>query len=195
LVQASATAAKTLLRLQLRAQRKTLAARAPDAAEQAAQILPLDRLGRFAVVSGYRPQGAELDPWPLMSRFAEAGAQLVLPVVVDREGPLVFRAFAPGDPLVPDAVGVAAPTSEAPEREPDLVIAPLLAFDRRGNRMGQGAGHYDRTLAALRARGPVFVLGLAYGGQEVARVPAEPHDQPLDAILTEMAYIDAQRDH
>jgi 5-formyltetrahydrofolate cyclo-ligase len=183
------------LRLQLRALRRSLAARTPDAAQRAADKLPERCLGAYPIVSGYRPRGAELDPWPLMRRFAEAGAQLALPVATSREAPLIFRAYAPGDPLAPDAFGIAAPLPLAPEVRPDLVIAPLLAFDRFGNRMGQGAGHYDRTLAALRARRPTVVLGLAYAGQEVARAPAEPHDQPLDAILTELGYSEAQRDH
>ncbi len=68
------------------------------------------------------------------------------------------------------------------------MIAPLLAFDREGHRLGQGAGHYDRTLQGLRERGPVWVIGLAYAGQEIDGVPREPHDQPLDAILTETGY-------
>ncbi len=68
---------------------------------------------------------------------------------------------------------------------PDLVLVPLLAFDPYGGRLGQGGGYYDRTLAQLRAERPVFVLGLAYAGQEVERLPAETHDQPLDAVLTE----------
>ena len=68
------------------------------------------------------------------------------------------------------------------------MIAPLLAFDRLGGRLGQGGGHYDRTLAGLRRTGPVFVLGLAYAGQEVDRLDLEPHDQKLDAVLTEAGY-------
>jgi 5-formyltetrahydrofolate cyclo-ligase len=71
---------------------------------------------------------------------------------------------------------------------PELVVAPLLAFDRHGGRLGQGGGHYDRTLANLRAKGRVFILGLAYAGQEVDAIPIEPHDQRLDAVLTEAGY-------
>ncbi len=74
-----------------------------------------------------------------------------------------------------------------------MVIAPLLAFDRGGGRLGQGGGHYDRTLEALRVQGRVFVVGLAYAGQEVAEVPSEPHDQKLDAILTETGYIEFRK--
>ena len=78
---------------------------------------------------------------------------------------------------------------------PDLIIAPLLAFDRAGGRLGQGGGHYDRTIAALRARGPLFVIGLAYAGQEIEAVPRmKPHDQRLDAILTEIGYIEVRKD-
>ena len=74
-----------------------------------------------------------------------------------------------------------------------MVIAPLLAFDRGGGRLGQGGGHYDRTLEALRVQGRVFVVGLAYAGQEVAEVPSQPHDQKLDAILTETGYIEFRK--
>jgi len=92
-----------------------------------------------------------------------------------------------------DAFGIPAPGPNAAEVLPDIVFAPLLAFDRLGGRLGQGAGHYDRTLAILRARQPVFVIGLAYAGQEIAAVPMDAHDQRLDAILTETGYIEVAR--
>jgi 5-formyltetrahydrofolate cyclo-ligase len=194
LVQASAASAKSLLRASLRGLRRTLAREAPNAAERAALFLPLERLASTVIAAGYRAQGFELDPLPLMGRLCDAGARLALPATSRDEGPMVFRAFAFGDPLAPDAFGIASPLAGAPEVIPDLVIAPLLAFDRFGGRIGQGGGHYDRALSALRARGPVFVLGLAYAGQEVARLPMESHDQRLDAILTEKAYIEAEKD-
>ena len=174
--------------------RKTLAAQAPAAAQQAAENLPAGMLRGFKRVAGYRPRGGEIDPWPLMLRFAAAGARLALPAAPDRESPLAFRAFAEGDRLTPDAFGVDSPTQDAALVEPDLLIIPLLGFDRSGGRIGQGGGHYDRTLAVLRARQPVFALGLAYAGQQVARAPVEAHDQRLDAILTEIAYIEATGD-
>lgn len=183
---------KDALRARLRALRRRLAAERPDAAERAAERLPLDRLPRFSVFSGYRALGAEMDPQPLMSRLAETGAKSALPVATDRAAPLAFRLWRPGEPLEPDAFGIPAPTGSAPAGQPDLVIAPLLAFDRRGGRLGQGAGHYDRTLANLRGAGPVFVLGLAYAGQEVDAIPVEPHDQRLDAILTETEWIEVR---
>jgi 5-formyltetrahydrofolate cyclo-ligase len=189
---ADPSAAKAALRLALRTQRKSLAAAAPDAGERAAERLPQGRLGGWAVVAGYRPMRDEIDPVPLMDRFAAAGARLALPVALAPDQPLAFRAWTPGDPLAADACGVPSPTADAPDLRPDLVIAPLLAFDRSGGRMGQGGGHYDRTLAALKASGPLFVLGLGYAGQEVARIPREGHDQGLDAILTEKAYIEVE---
>jgi 5-formyltetrahydrofolate cyclo-ligase len=131
-----------------------------------------------------------------MRRLAQAGARLALPAAESADASLIFRAFSTGDPLAPDAFGIASPLPDAPEVQPDLIITPLLAFDRFGGRIGQGGGHYDRTLAAMRARAraPVFVLGLAYAGQQVARAPMEVHDQRLDAILTEKAYIEAEKD-
>jgi 5-formyltetrahydrofolate cyclo-ligase len=191
---ASAASAKTALRLALRQRRRELAAEAQSAAEQAAALAQPPVMTDGFVVAGYRASGGEIDPWPLMRRLAEAGARLALPVALDRASPLRFRAWTAGEPLTPDAFNIASPTDTAREIEPDLIIAPLLAFDRRGGRIGQGGGHYDRTLAALRARRPVFVLGLAYAGQEVAEIPLEPHDQRLDAILTEKAYIVPSKD-
>ena len=185
---ADPSSAKTVLRLALREQRKALAAEAPDAGERAAALLPAGRLTGWTFAAGYRPRGGEIDPRPLMARLAEAGVLLALPVAFDRESPLEFRAYQAGDRLEPDAYNIASPTAEAPVVRPDLVITPLLAFDRKGGRMGQGGGHYDRTLAWLRAEGPVFVLGLAYAGQEIADIPTEAHDQRLDAILTEKGY-------
>lgn len=183
--------AKADLRRRLRALRKGLAAAAPDAAERAAARLPPD-LGREArVIAAYHPVGAEIDPRPTLRALAAqagAAARLALPVTLDRESPLEFRAWDDGAALSPDALGALAPGPEAAVVAPDLVIAPLLAFDRFGGRLGQGGGHYDRTLAALRAGGPVFVLGIAYAGQEVDRLELAAHDQRLDAILTETGY-------
>jgi 5-formyltetrahydrofolate cyclo-ligase len=177
------------MRARQRLVRRALAAERPDAAARAAEVLPIDRLPAFAVFSGYHALTSELDPSPLIRRLALTGAMLTLPVVLDPAAPLAFRAWDPHDVLVPDALGVPSPPPSAPSLPPDLVITPLLAFDRRGGRLGQGGGLYDRTLANLRAAKDVFVLGLAYAGQEVDQVPAEAYDQRLDAILTETDYI------
>lgn len=185
---------KTKLRAILRKRRRALDAARPDAAQEAAAALPIERLPAFDWFASYHALGVELDPAPLAARLRKAGGRLALPVTLAADAPLAFRAWRAEDEPVIDALGVPSPPDAAPSVRPELVICPLLGFDRAGGRLGQGGGHYDRTLAALRASGPVFVLGLAYAGQEVERLAMEPHDQRLDAILTESGYIEVRKD-
>jgi 5-formyltetrahydrofolate cyclo-ligase len=191
---ASPASAKLILRAEMRVRRRALAAEHPDAAEQAAARLPLESLPPFEVVAGYVRHGAEISPAAVLARLQTAGAGIALPVTVAADEPLVFRAASPEHEHVADAAGVRAPPDDAEELVPDLLIVPLVAFDRNGGRLGQGGGHFDRTLEALDAKRRVFAIGLAYAGQEVAAVPAEEHDRRLDAILTEKEYIAVQRD-
>lgn len=184
---------KLSLRARLRGVRRRLAAEGPDAAARAAERLPLDDLPPFASFSGYVAQGSEMDAQPLMRRLAGTGAVAALPVAESRDAALTFRRWDLCAVLEPDAFGIPAPPAGFDLVQPDLIVAPLLAFDRRGGRLGQGAGHYDRTIANLRATKPVFVLGLAYAGQELDEIPMEPHDERLDAILTETAFIPVAR--
>ena len=139
-------------------------------------------------VALYLPIGSEIDPKPLMGKLVAAGAKLALPCVQD-DGSMVYRAYTRGDMLEQRAFGLLEPNPEVPEVNPTLVITPLLGFDRNGNRLGYGKGHYDRALTRLRDQGRVFVCGLAYFGQEVEEVPAEPHDVPLDWVMTERGSI------
>ncbi|WP_168076834.1 5-formyltetrahydrofolate cyclo-ligase [Caulobacter sp. SSI4214] len=192
---ADPSAAKTALRVFLRAQRKQLALRYPDADQRIAEI-GRDVLARLypnpegKVAALYQGLGSEISPLILADRLRETGWTLALPAVEDAEAAhMVFRAWDPAKPLVQDVIGMRAPGPEQPTLEPDLVIAPLLAFQRDGARLGQGGGYYDRALEALRAKKRVFVLGLAYSGQQVENLPHEAHDQRLDAILTEKEYI------
>lgn len=185
---------KTKLRARLRKRRRALDAARPDAAREAAAHLPLERLPAFEWFSSYHAMGSELDPAPLAQRLVKAGGRLAMPVTIGPDAALIFRAWRRDDATEIDAFGVPSPPADAPQVSPALVICPLLAFDRTGARLGQGGGHYDRTIQALRGKGPVFVLGLAYAGQEVEGLPAEPHDQRLDAILTETGYIEVRKD-
>jgi 5-formyltetrahydrofolate cyclo-ligase len=179
---------KAALRADMRRRRVLLSRENPDAAGEAATHAPLALIVR--VVAGYWPIGSEIDPWPLLRRFEAAGARLALPVVTAADAPLAFRLWRDGDDLAADALGLLAPTEPGAAVCPDVIIAPVLAFDRRGGRLGQGGGYFDRTLAALRAAGPILVIGLAFAGQETEAVPFEPHDQRLDAILTERGYFE-----
>jgi len=161
-------------------------AEAQIAAEQAAaNALGWLDLSAARTAALYAPVRGELDPAPLAARLSAAGLQILLPMVIDPEGPLVFRAWLPDDPLEPGFARIPEPRADAPIFRPDVVVVPLAAFDRRCCRLGYGGGHYDRTLAALRAEGDVWAMGYAYAGQEVDRVPDEPFDQPLDAVVTE----------
>lgn len=178
------------MRRQLRARRLELAPRRAEASEAAAALAPVALWRRFDIVAGYAPLDDEIDPDPLLRRLAAAGVRIVLPVVIARDAPLIFREARAQGELVPDAVGILAPPPTAPEAVPGLIIVPLLAFDRLGGRLGQGGGYYDRTLKALRARGPVTAVGLAFAGQEVEVAPRGPLDEALDGILTEMHYIE-----
>ncbi|MFL5296369.1 MAG: 5-formyltetrahydrofolate cyclo-ligase [Phenylobacterium sp.] len=187
---------KQALRVRMRGLRRRLAEQVPDAAQRAARQLPVSRFGRFRIVGCYCAQGSEMDPGPILDAILALDPvriRAALPVAVDRGSALKYRLWKPGDPLVPDAVGVPAPPPAATEVVPSLLITPLLAFDRKGGRLGQGGGHYDRTLQNLRRQRPVFVLGVAYAGQEIDEAPMAAHDQRLDAIVTETAYIEAAK--
>jgi len=189
---ANVASAKTALRLAVRNRRKALVRDHPDADWLAAEVAHRPITARFPEPAGkvaalYRAMGSELDPRPLGEWLAQQGWTLALPYVESGDH-MTFRRWAPGDATGRDFAGLPAPLAAAEAVEPDLVIAPLLAFDKTGRRLGQGAGWYDRTLLGLRAAKDVWVVGLAYSGQEVASVPTDEHDQRLDAILTEAGY-------
>jgi 5-formyltetrahydrofolate cyclo-ligase len=141
-------------------------------------------------VSGFMPLKSEINPLPLMRKLAEAGAKLALPVVAGKGLPLVMRAWAFGAPLASGVWGIREPKADAPAVDPDILIVPLLAFDRRGYRLGYGAGYYDMTLTALRAKKRIVALGVGYAAQEVSTVPTTPRDARLDLVLTERETID-----
>ena len=147
--------------------------------------LRLARLWRPRFVSAFHAFRDEPDTLELLSALTAEGFATALPVVVGRGSPLTFRLWRPGDPTRLGAMSIAEPLEAAPAVDPDLLFVPLACFDRRGHRIGYGAGYYDRTLAGLRALRPVHAVGVAYGVCEVAAVPYEAHDQSLDAIVTE----------
>jgi 5-formyltetrahydrofolate cyclo-ligase len=148
-------------------------------AARAAEILPDLAQGR--VLAGYMPMRGEADPLPAMA--AHRGTVCV-PVIEARGAPLRFRVWTPDAAMVAGDFGALVP-AEGAWCVPEVLIVPLLAYDGHGMRLGYGGGFYDRTLAALRAAGPVLAVGLAFAAQEVPEVPTEPTDAPLDAVLTE----------
>jgi 5-formyltetrahydrofolate cyclo-ligase len=147
----------------------------------AARGLPFEGLS----VSGFHPFGSEISVLPILGMLARAGRVTCLPVVLGKGLPLVFRQWAPGEELVKGIWDIPIPADTAPAIEPDVLLVPMLAYDRRGYRLGYGGGFYDRTLALLRAKKPVTAIGVAYHGQGVDDVPHDELDQRLDYIMTE----------
>ena len=138
-------------------------------------------------LAGFSPIGSEIDPTPVLAAMAADGP-VALPVIEGPNSPLRFRAWTPGCEMTEGPYGAAIPAT-GEWIVPEVLIVPLLAFDRRGGRLGYGGGFYDRTLAALRAAGPVTAIGFAYAAQEDVAVPTEPTDAPLDLIVTEAEII------
>jgi 5-formyltetrahydrofolate cyclo-ligase len=151
--------------------------------------LPID-IRPGAVVAGYSPIRSEFDPAPLMRKLAAQGARLALPIISARDAPLQFRGWTLGEKLQRGPLGILEPSPDAAAITPDLLLVPLAAFDRSGHRIGYGAGHYDRTLAQLRAVRQVIAIGLAFSAQEIPGVSASAHDARLDLVLTENETID-----
>jgi 5-formyltetrahydrofolate cyclo-ligase len=151
----------------------------------AARGLPVARNSQTMVISAFHSFDTEISTFELFDKLVADGWITALPVVVAKNTPLVFRQWAPGEALVLGRWNIKVPSEEAPEVVPDVLLVPLLAFDRKGFRLGYGGGFYDRTLEKLRALKKVTAIGIAYAGQEVDEVPRDAYDQRLDWIMTE----------
>jgi len=182
---------KARLRAELRTRRDRLVASLDSITSQLAFRTPPTPLRALieqaTVIAGYRPAGSEADPSALLAFAAAQGKTLALPHVERRSVPMRFLAWTEGDPLIPGQFGLEQPDrAMAPEVAPDLILAPLLGFDRRLHRLGQGAAYYDRAFA----RYPDAVrIGIAWSVQELDMVPDDPWDVPLHAVLTECEWI------
>lgn len=159
-----------------------LAARAGggDIRAMTANLLATLAPHRRKVLAAYWPMRDEADPRPAMA--AHEGI-VCLPIVTPRGQPLVFRQF--DGRLDKGGFGTSHPPADMPEILPQVLIVPLAGFDRQGHRLGYGGGYYDRTLRKLRALGDVTAIGLGFAVQEVAAIPAESTDEPLDFIVTD----------
>jgi len=138
-----------------------------------------------ALIGGFWPMGEEIDTRPLLEALHARGHAIALPVTTPRGQPLVFRPWFPGAAMASGVFGTRHPAEGEPV-SPDWLIVPLLAFDRRGARLGYGGGYYDRTLALLPN---AITIGVAYADQEVPEVPIGPHDVLLHAVATERGLI------
>ena len=145
----------------------------------------LESMPDLRAVAGYMPIHTELDILPLMRALHGRGYALSTPVIVGKAMPLRFRAWTPESRMIRGPFGAMVPESGAWLR-PDLLLCPMLAFDATGQRMGYGGGFYDRSIAALA---PVRALGFAYGAQQVASLPHEATDMPLEGVATEAGIV------
>ncbi len=179
--------AKGLLRRKCLERRRILSGQASDFGERARKLF-LERfsLSNVKVVAAYLPVRGEFDCIPLATEASNRGIPVGMPVVRARDEPLIFRKWEPEMELVQGALKIPVPPAHCDVVVPDLIIAPMLAFDRNGFRLGYGGGFYDRTLASLRGAGlSVCAVGLNYADLEVSDVPHDERDEPLDWIVTE----------
>lgn len=167
--------------------RNEIHARMADAARTALANNALEflNLAPGSTVSGFLPFRSEVDVTGLLAVLADAGMITALPVVTGNHKPLQFRVWRQGDALESGAFGIDVPKSSAATVQPDVLLVPLLAFDKTGYRLGYGGGFYDRTIAELRQTGGVISVGVAFSEQQVEHVVRGPYDQPVDWILTE----------
>lgn len=154
----------------------------------AARGLPLAPEAGRSIVSAFYPYRSEIDTLPLLGRLAGEGWTTCLPIVISAGLPLLFRKWMPGAPVVLGEWDIPRPPEDATEVDPDVLLVPLLAFDRTGYRLGYGGGFYDRSLAKLRAMKPIVAIGVAYAAQEWDAVPRGDYDQKLDGFLTENGF-------
>ncbi|MBA3880705.1 MAG: 5-formyltetrahydrofolate cyclo-ligase [Sphingobium sp.] len=172
---------KAALRARLRAARLGFAG-PPLRVPTALQV----RLARPGVMASYLPIAGEIDPAPITDAALAIGWQLALPHVTARDRPMRFLGWTPGEPLIGGPFGLRQPADNAREVAPDLILTPLVAFDTALNRLGQGAGYYDRAFAALP---DAMRIGIAWSAQQVPKVPVDDWDIPLHAVLTEQQWI------
>lgn len=183
-------AVKAQARAQAFARRKA-AFRAGDKTAGAARLLAALERFRGRDISGYMPMRTEIDPLPAMADLLRDG-RIGVPIIPGRGVPLVFHLWTPETEMRDGPFGARVPL-DGVEMEPQVLIVPLLTFDRRGYRLGYGGGYYDRTLERLRGLRPTIAIGFAWAAQEVDVVPIEATDQRLDLIVTEAEVIETQR--
>jgi 5-formyltetrahydrofolate cyclo-ligase len=137
-------------------------------------------------VAAYVAIGSEADPFALLRAAHEAGCKTALPYVTSKISPMLFHDWSPGERLETGPFGLIQPPADNKVVIPDIVLVPLVAFDVRLARLGQGAGHYDRALSILS---DVTTVGISWSVQKCDFIPVDPWDVPLDYILTEKEWM------
>lgn len=147
-------------------------------------LMPLMQWESKPIIAGYWPIDDEIDDRAFLEHCHNQGLQCGLPFITDSTSPLTFKAWQSSDVLEKGIYNIPAPAPEALDLIPDIMLVPLVAFDKDCHRLGKGGGFYDRTLAHLRQSHNVLSIGLAYDCQEIDHVTREAHDQQLDCIVT-----------
>lgn len=147
-------------------------------------LMPLIKWESNPIIAGYWPIAGEIDDLPFLEYCINQGLRCGLPYIINKTSPLVFKAWQPSDTLEKGMYGIPAPLPDAADLVPDVLLIPLVAFDKNCHRLGRGGGFYDRTLETLRKNHNFFAIGLAYDSQEIDHVAPEEHDQQLDCIVT-----------
>jgi 5-formyltetrahydrofolate cyclo-ligase len=138
-----------------------------------------------AIISGYIPARGEANPLPLMERLKADGHPLALARVAQKAQPMQFHLWRDNAAPLRSAFGVMEPAADWPSCIPDILLVPMLAFDKEGYRLGYGGGFHDRTLQSLRPQTGILAVGIAFAGQEMMILPHDEHDEKLDWIVTE----------
>lgn len=157
-----------------------------DTKQAAAHFLTTIKPDKTNVIAGYAPKGREFDAMDILEILHHQGFQCALPRMIKGSRILEFHEWTPGSELIPNSFEIFEPAPDAPALRPDILLVPLLAFDRSGHRLGYGGGYYDATLSHLRKTNPrTLAIGIAYAKQAcLFNLPSEEHDQPLDWVIT-----------
>ena len=168
---------------------------APDIVASLARHIKACNIKAFHLAS-YIACGSEIDASPLLAAVGPSmgvATKICLPVCLPDDDMLRFRQWRQGDALTDDAMGMRAPLAHVGDCEPDIVLLPVVAFDKSGARLGRGGGFYDRALAALRTKQKILAIGVAYDAQQLDKCPMQSHDQRLDMVVTPTRVLDCMK--
>ncbi len=147
-----------------------------------------ERARNSSIIACYMPMRTEISPLKAMQQLVNGGKRVCVPMIQGSAKPLKFFEWKPDCELKIGAFGAAIPVGTK-KLIPDFVVAPMVAFDEAGTRLGYGGGFYDRTIEELRQQNRVPYIGLAFEAQKASELlPKEPTDIVLDGVLTEAGY-------
>ncbi len=176
---------KSLLRKQTLVARSAISNKQKSLAANSAAKLFIKNIpiNKNDIIAAYWPISDELSCLPLVKQLRGRGHQICLPVTIAENKPLIFKLWQKEPKLLDGEYGIRIPDNDAPILAPNIIIVPLVAFDKKGARLGYGKGYYDRTIANMKQK-PLLV-GYGFALQEVEQIDSESHDVPLDYMVSE----------